>query len=483
MVQSKKCILPIFMVIVIGFGEIRNTANAQQYQATHGSSYAGVSSIFNNPASIGNSVHRWDIQVFSAQSAFYTNTLYARTLNISNPSTNKQYLTNGYQERKLDQNSDLSLLSAMYRINKKHAIAIAFRGKFYQHIQTNPFHFEDTVSRLQSFFKLNRNTPFLQGRTTDAGWGELNLSYAGAVAETENSRLTLGASLQISKSLGGGYARMNRAYFREDINGNDTSYTAYSGVGEYAYSANIDVLQQLGVTSRSIRDFFKQSKTSLGISAGLEYVVYNNESYLDNRLSAGRPYTYKIGISLMDFGAQHFTNSVYTGRFNRDNDDIPDNRIANIMRNVGNTQQFKDSMTALFDSIQALPTSFKIANPTRAIINVDKWMGGAFYMNAQMIVHLNSRKSTTRLHTNEMGFISITPRWETMNWGVFVPMQLTRDGQFWTGLAFKAGPIIAGIHNLGIIKQWALLNGGGYIMLNIHPFKKKVNKTRMDCFE
>lgn len=481
MMQGKH-FLRIFSLLVISYGGIQHAATAQQYLATHGSSYAGVSSIFNNPASIGNSVHGWDLQLFSAQTAFYTNTLYARTLNPINRGDNR-YLSNGLQERRLDQNSDLSLLSAMYRINKKHAVAIAFRGKFYQHIQTNAFHLEDSVSSLQSFFKLNRNTPFLQGQSAHAGWVEMNLTYAGTIQETQNSRLTLGASLQLSKSLGGGYASLNGARFREDINGFDTSYTAYSGVGEYAYSANIDVLQQLGITSSSIRDFLKQARTNLGFSAGLEYVMYKDETYKDYRQMEGRPYSLKLGISLMDMGVQRYNNSEYTGRFNRDNDDIPDNRIANILRNVGNTQQLKDSMVALFDSVQTLPARFSILNPTRLIFNIDKWMGGAFFINAQLIVHLNNRSQSSRKNTNEFGFISVTPRWETLNWGVFLPMQITRDGQFWTGLAFKAGPLIAGIHHIGIAKQWSLLNGGGYIMLNLHPFRRKINKTRMDCFE
>lgn len=277
--------------------------------------------------------------------------------------------------------------------------------------------------------------------------------------------------------------RVNGAKFREDINGTDTSYTAYSGIGEYAYSSNIDVLQQFGITRNSVLDFIKQSRTSLGISAGLEYIVYNEESYKDNRLSEGRPYSYKVGFSLMDIGTQRYNNSEYTGRFTRDNDDVSDSRIANIMRNVNNTREFKDSMTALFDSVQTLPARFSISNPARAILNVDKWMGGSFFINAQFIIHLNSRTSATKLNTNEMGFLAVTPRWETLNWGVYLPMQLTRDGQFWTGIAFKAGPLIAGIHHIGIAKQWSLLNGGGYIMLNVHLFRKKINKTRMDCFE
>jgi hypothetical protein len=62
-------------------------------------------------------------------------------------------------------------------------------------------------------------------------------------------------------------------------------------------------------------------------------------------------------------------------------------------------------------------------------------------------------------------------------------VQYTRDVQAWVGFTIKAGPFIGGIHRIGIIKQGSLLNGGGYILLNIHPFIKKEMKSRIDCFE
>ncbi|MDP3392958.1 hypothetical protein [Sediminibacterium sp.] len=456
---------------------------AQQYHAIHGSSYAGVSGAFNNPASIGNSLHRWDFQLFSGQTSIYTNTVLAQALKNAAINRSGDYLTDGFQIRNLNTNSDLSLFSAMYRINKKHAVAIAFRGKMYNHIYTNNFNLQDTATSLRSFFKINRTTPFLDSKSIHAGWGEVNLTYAGALLETDNSRLTVGATLQFSKSLFGAFSQMNKARFRENINGTDTSYTSTSGVGEYGYSANYDVIQQFGATSATIKSFFNDAKSGMGLSVGIEYLNYNNETYLDNRNYEGRIYNYKIGFSIVDIGAQKFNNSEYTGRFSENNNGISDAAIARAFNGVNNTRDLRDSLGVIYDSIQVLPAQFSIGNPTRAILNFDKQINPTFFVNTQMVIHFSNAKNALKQKSNDYSFLTITPRWETLNWGIYMPIQYTRDGQIWTGLAIKAGPFIAGIHRLGILKQGSLLNGGGYILLNIHPFRKKEMKSRIDCFD
>ncbi|WP_439506166.1 hypothetical protein [Sediminibacterium sp.] len=460
-----------------------NPIVAQQYHAIHGSSYAGVSGAFNNPASIGNSLHRWDIQLFSGQGTVYTNTILAQAL--KNAVTNRKgaYLTNGFQARELNSNLDMSLFSAMYRINKKHAIAFAFRGKMYNHVYTNELNFQDSSSTINSFFKTNRTTPFIESKTVNAGWGEFNLTYAGAIAETNNSRLTIGATVQISKSLFGGYANMSKIRFREEINGRDTNYISYSGLAEYGYSRNIDVIQNDGVSLNSVKSFIKQARTAVGLSIGLEYLQYDDENDLDKRNYSGRLYNYKIGFSIVDIGAQKFNNSQYTGKFIGNNRSISEGSIARSFRGVDNSQSLRDSLTVLLDSIQVLPAQFNIGNPTRAIFNFDKQINPNFFVNTQMVVHLTSAKNSANKQTNDYSFITITPRWENLKWGIYMPIQYTRDGQAWMGFAIKAGPFIAGIHRIGIIKQGSLLNGGGYILLNIHPFRKKEMKSRVDCFE
>ena len=55
--------------------------------------------------------------------------------------------------------------------------------------------------------------------------------------------------------------------------------------------------------------------------------------------------------------------------------------------------------------------------------------------------------------------------------------------QFWIGTAIKLGPLLIGLHDLDIInwgkKGTHQLNGGGYVMLSIHPFGK--DKEADDC--
>jgi hypothetical protein len=377
----------------------------------------------------------------------------------------------------------MSLFSAMYRLNKKHAVAIAFRGRMYQHLYLNEFNHQDSSRNIKSFYHTNRTTPYLEAKTIHAGWGEINLTYAGAISETENSRLTIGASLQFSKSFFGAYSKMNRARFREEINGRDTGYINYSGMGEYGYSANIDVIQDLGVSASTLKSFFKQARSSVGFSFGLEYLQFDDELDLDKRNYSDRIYNFKIGISLLDIGAQHFNNSVYTGRFILNNRDISERTIERAFRGIDNTQKLRDSLTVLYDTIQVLPEQFSISNPTRVVLNFDKQLHRNFFVNTQMMIHLSNTKNAANKKTNDYSFITITPRWENLNWGVYLPIQYTRDGQGWIGIAVKAGPFIGGIHRLGIIKQGSLLNGGGYILLNIHPFRKKEMKSRLACFE
>jgi hypothetical protein len=475
--------LTIYTVFILLIGLANFKGHAQQYHAANGSSYAGVAGAFNNPASIGNSLHRWDLLLFSGQTSIFTNTVFGQALKNAALARDGAYITNGAQSRNFNTNSDMSLLSAMFRINKKHAVAFSIRGKMYNHIYTNEFNFQDSISRINSFFKTNRTTPFLEGKSIHAGWGEWNLTYAGELVQTENSRLTLGATIHFSKSLSGAFTSISKARFRENINGQDTSYTAYSGVGEYGYSANYDVLQQFGATSATIKEFTRQARSTLGLSFGFEYLSYNDEKDLDKRNDGGRLYNYKIGFSVVDIGSQKFNNSEYTGRFSEDNRAINDNEISRVLRGINNTQALRDSMGVLFDSIQVLPPTFSISNPTRAILNIDKQINPQIFVNAQMVIHLSNSKNATKKTLNDYTFITITPRWEKLNWGIYMPIQYTRDGQVWTGLAIKAGPFIGGIHRLGILKQGSLLNGGGYIMLNIHPFRKKVMNRRIDCFD
>jgi hypothetical protein len=224
----------------------------------------------------------------------------------------------------------------------------------------------------------------------------------------------------------------------------------------------------------------KSGTTSLGLSVGLEYIKYNQSS------SAGEnepnPYRWKLGFSIMDIGASSFKTSEYTGYFSNPSNTINDDDLSQKLTNINSAQDLRDSLATLFGTTTPLPPTFKINQPTRMIINIDRNFGNHFYVNGQLSLNFRSSANFNKFNTRELSLLSITPRWETLAWGIFLPVQYNTQGQIWMGAAIKMGPLVAGIHSLGIFKKDPLLNGGGYLMMSIHPFNKKMYTTRLDCY-
>ncbi len=460
---------------------IQINGHSQQFHALHGSSYAGAASIFNNPASPNNSLHRWDLNIFSFQIANSTNTLYVENLKLPSISNAVIGIKEGTQKRNINSHINLNLLNAMYRINRKQSLAIGIRMRMNNHIHTNSFHLNDSIGTLNSFLTFNRNTPQIEGKFIHAGWVEGNLNYSQVIFETKNRRLSGGITLQLVKSLSGAYANINKLTYLESIRISDSIYRLTGGSGSFAYSANSDLWSANINTQGNINNFIQSASATIGFSAGIEYLLYKQEA--EGIESKPEAYHWKLGISVMDIGSNRYNTSKFTGKFVYKNQVVNDGDISNTLAGLRNAGELRDSLNALLDTIVALPKTFKISNPARIVLNADHYLGNNFYLNGQLTIPLTNSNQSTNLGTNELNFISLTPRLETRNWGIYLPLQYNRYGQFWAGIAFKAGPLLVGFHHLGLLKKDQLLNGGGYFMLNIHPFSKKEMKTRLDCFE
>ena len=123
---------------------------------------------------------------------------------------------------------------------------------------------------------------------------------------------------------------------------------------------------------------------------------------------------------------------------------------------------------------------FKIYNPARAIINIDRFLNNNFFINAELSLNLHQQLvGESNLYTQSLNFITITPRWEIKNWGIYFPMQYNIEHEFWIGGAFKAGPLLVGVHNwANIFTKKSVQNGGGYIAIVIRS--KENTKVRTD---
>lgn len=475
--RSPQLLIPVILCCLAAIQQ----GIAQSYHALHGSSFAGAASLFNNPASPVNSVHKWDLNLFSFQLANSTNSAYIKNGRIPALSDGSLQMTQGTPKRWLHQNMDISLLNAMYKINSATSLAGGLRIRTYNHIRTSAVNVNDSIVTLKDFLVSNRTTDALQGVGIHSGWLEGNLNYSHVFKETRSGKLSGGITLQIMKNISGTYARLNKLSYTETILPGDTIYSLVDGSGSFGYSANYDVTDNTAGAAQNAKSVFKQSLTSFGISIGMEYLVYNTEAVTGEGEPA--PYRWKLGLSLMDIGNNNYINSRYTGQFSNPDQSITNQDLYNKFSSINSARSLRDSLATVFQTVTALPSKFSIAGPSRIILNADRNLGNHFYVNAALSLNLRSTYQFNQLNTREINLLTITPRWETLHWGFYLPVQYNTQGQWWLGAAFKAGPLVAGMHHIGLLKRNPALNGGGYIMLSIHPFRKRSYGSRLDCLD
>lgn len=447
---------------------------AQGYQALHGSAFTGSTAVFNNPAASTHSAYKWDLTLFSAQLKVSTSTAYLKNFSLKNQDSAYLSMREGTHSEFVHGNMDASLLNFLYRIDEKHAVNFGLRARNYLHMKLLPFNYVDTVSSLHSFLVNNINTPFLQGYATQTGWLEADLNYSQVLFENDHSKLSGGITLQIMKGLSGVYARVNKLSFLEGKNGNNTYYTLTNGSGIAGYSANFD---QTG-----FKEFAKNSLTSFGLSLGVEYMTYDD----DNNTATGNTnlnYDWKIGASLMDLGANKFKSSANSMQFYDPNPLIADGAMDTKFNGAADMSALHDSLKTIFNSTVDLTDNFAISNPARLVINADKNLGNHFFVNGEISLNFFSTGGFNKFRTRELNLITLTPRWETIGLGAYLPIQYNTQGQLWIGAAFKAGPLVLGIHSLGIFKKDPRINGGAYLLLAVHPFNKRKVRGKLDCPE
>jgi hypothetical protein len=476
--MGKMRIFALIGIICCQF-HLYNSVQAQQYHALHGSPYAGALSILNNPASSVNNLHKWDLNLFSFQTTVSTNHLLLENFSYRNPGNTTLKVEEGVNSYFGHQSTDFNLMHFQYQIDRKSAFTVGFRGRMYDHYKsTSPFAFSDTLTSTYSFFNINRTTPSMGGFVTHAGFLEMNLNYAQELYSSPYSRLTGGINVQISKAISGAYTKVKNVTTQEVINGTDTNYVFIDGISEYAYSDNYDLNYTGGADFA--KAFVKNSKTGLGLSLGLEYTTYRDpveEGSMYNPLN----YDWKFGFSIMDLGANKYKPSTSSGIFKDPIAQFDYKVFENKFGNAASVAEFKDSLKTVFNGYDSIYNDFSINKPTRIILNIDKNLGNHFAVNAQLNMNLYSTSNYTQLNTRETNLITVTPRWENISWGFYLPVQYNSQGQLWIGAAVKMGPLLLGFHDFSGGKTIKSINGGGYLSLSIHPFNKKKVLTRLDC--
>ncbi|MBC7829403.1 MAG: hypothetical protein H7122_16770 [Chitinophagaceae bacterium] len=460
-------------------------SGAQNYQAIHGSPYAGSLGIYNNPASGNHSHYNWDITLFSVQLKSSTNAFSSTEPLIRLPDANV-YLSNGDKQRFVHLSQDLHVLNTRFKLNSRRAVAFGFNARNYVHIKSKPFKFIDTISSINSFLQFNRPAPSMGGRVINNSWAEIYVSYSEILWNSNLDQLSAGITLKGVRGISGLYLQLDKMQFTEITQpGSASTFVVTDPNGRYGYSSNYDKLQDNNSSDKNRKDFLKYTQGSLGIDLGVEYLLKNDYAPQYDDVEKFE-YNWKIGVSMLDLGKNLFKHGKFSRQFNGVLTDVSEEDLENKFSSPDDIEDFYDSLQTVVQQLQSSGPDFYIWQPTRLVVNVDKPIIDHFYINGELSINFFSTQNKEHLHTRELNLLTVTPRWETSLLGLYLPVQLNTQGQLWVGSAFKAGPLLMGIHDWRwLFSKNRAFNGGAYIAIVVRNFFSSSEKTRriknMDC--
>jgi hypothetical protein len=460
---------------------------AQDYHAIEGSPFAGSLGVSNNPASILSTPYPWDVTLFSAQGTWSTNALTVYNLSLLSFSDSSKYgINNGNYGRRVNFDYNIHLLNARIALGRTSAIAFGANLRGYGIGHTSAYNYSDTIHNIRNYLDDNPGNEPYSANFVTSSWIELFATYAHTFIDDGDRRLNVGLTLRAMRGISGAYAQFSDGTTKTVSAGGKPVYQVSGGNLRYGYSSNFDAWHNGNSTGQNLNNFLNLTQGGAAFDLGAEYLLRtqalsdpgsNEDDYYD--------YNWKIGVSLLDIGENRYkygNQSLATTGVRNVADSILDRKFGS--GGIDNLQQFKDTLSTVVGSPANLRGLFNILNPARLVINVDRPLENHFAINANLSFNLTGSNEGKRLGVKEMNLLTVTPRWETRRWGLYLPIQYNTENQLWIGGAFKAGPLLFGIHNWGFLfAKQKMANGGGYIALIIHPghgFGEKEDK-RYGC--
>lgn len=459
-------------------------APAQNYHAMQGSSYAGSLGVGNNPAAIVNTPYAWDVNLISTQLKYTTNALTVYEYSLLSSPVNSQYqFDRGNYQRWADFTFNTNLLNARIALDRGQSIAFGMNVRGYGSIKTSDYNYIDTVKTLTHLLKLNNNNTVYEMDHLHSSWIEIFGTYSRTIWDHETDRLNAGITVKAMRGISGAFASLKDVQATLSNAGSRPSYSLATGSAVYGYSSNYDTWKNNKTANDNVMDFLTHSEGGLSLDLGVEYIIktqsvtsFDEENYFD--------YEWKFGLSLLDLGQNNYKNGIYSRSFNTLRPNITDGTLQKKFESIKSVKSFTDSLSSIVQNTGSPGSVFTVLNPARVVFNTDKYISGDFYLNAELSLNLSPLAGKKNKYVKELTLLTVTPRWETRRLGGYLPVTYNNKGRLWIGGAFKAGPLLLGVHNLGnIFSTKKMANGGGYLAVVIRAgnFTRSDKDKMIDC--
>ena len=469
-----------FLLILLAYGFAGKTY-AQDYSAIHGSSYFGSLDVYNNPSSILGTPYKWDLTLTGLQYQTITNAVRGPNFPLILSPSGNFYAANGNYKRDVDAGFNVRFLNFRYSLNNRHAFAFGLNFRGYVNGNTSTINYTDSVIGPRTFLSLNTENGNISANAATSTWMELYGTYAITVKDDAVSTLNAGASLKIMKGMAGGFGKVNNVGVeRVTTPGEPTVYKILAGDATYGYSDNLGDFENV-----SAGDFLSGTGTGFAFDVGVEYVIKSQAvaNFYDEMPLTD--YDWKIGVSLLDLGWNNYAYSNQSRSISTLKPEISSTTLTEKFASVRSIDTFNDSLATIVENSETLTGKFSISNPARAVVNVDLYLSGNFYVNGELSINLSSGKGDKAAVAGSK-LLTVTPRWEKRTLGFYLPVQYNRHGNFWIGGAVKAGPLLFGTHNLlNIFSKNKYIGGGAYLAIIIRPmnFIRDARLKQYECPE
>ena len=475
---------------------ISYSIKSQDFVGFNQSNYAGVTGVYQQPASIVDGRMKFDMNLVGINIGAYNNYIgikrdafhrEKKDGKTTMPAFDDTSFADHYMVQR-DGNRNKSIYfnnrivgpSFMIAINRKNAIALTSCIRNYFNVDgVSP-----DLARL-AYAEFNYPSLWIKNLSNknlsvqEMTWAEYGLTYARVIKEDNEHYLKAGATIKLLQGIQSAYM------FVKDLKYNfqtDTTLSIIQSDVNYGHSDNLTFKDiKIGEQNSGTKVFdYSQSYPGIGFDFGMvyewrpDYMKYKYD--MDGEKNLWRKdknkYKLKIGLSVTDIGSIKFKKGSTSGNFNAN---VGYWNLKPISpKSIG---EFDDTLKGRFNGTSG-PSTYKMNLPMAVSLQVDYQIWKDVYLNLTPYLAFQFKKNDTKVH--DISSITLTPRWDHKWFGVFIPVQYNFLDGFRAGAAVRLGPLIVGSSNLApLVGQKTVYGADIYTMLKIPiPYGRPKDKDK-----
>lgn len=472
-------------------------AQSQDFVGFNQSNYAGVTGVYQQPASIVDGRMKFDMNLVGINVAAYNNYIgidrsaFKRAKDADGkttlPAFDDEFFADKYLTERMN-GKDKSIYfsnritgpSFMIPLNRKNAIALSSGVRNYVNIDgISPDLAKLAYSEFQYpslwITRLKNKNLSIQEMT----WAEYGLTYAHVFKDDNEHYFKGGVTVKLLQGIQSAYMFIKDLEY--DVFTSDT-LSIFSSDVKYGHSDNLTFKDiKLGESNTGTKVFdYSQSYPGIGFDFGVVYewrpdykkFKYDMDGEKDLWRNDKNKYKLKVGLSVTDIGSIKFKKGSTSGDF------TADVSLWNLRPiDPASVGEFDDTLKGRFNGTGGA-SSYKMNLPTAISAQIDYQVWKDFYINLTPFIAMQFKNNDTKVH--DISSITLTPRYDWKWAGIFIPVQYNFLDGFRAGAAVRLGPIVVGSSNLApLVGQKTIYGADIYAMLKLPiPYGKPKDRDK-----